>query len=129
MKKKLLILGAILGLLGVVFGAFGAHGLKKIADADAVASFNTGVRYQMYHAFLVLLIGSSFKLTQKAERILFYLLLIGVLLFSGSIYLLSVQDAIGVDFSSIALITPLGGMVLIFAWAYLLFNFLKENKT
>lgn len=128
MKKKLLITGSILGLLAVILGAFGAHGLKESLSAEALNSFETGVRYQMYHAFLLLLAGASFKLSEKALKTLFYLVLGGIILFSGSIYLLTTKSITGIDISAIAWVTPIGGALLIAGWAMLLFNFIKFTK-
>tara|TARA_R110000765_G_scaffold424947_1_gene536830 strand:+ start:295 stop:681 length:387 start_codon:yes stop_codon:yes gene_type:complete len=127
MNRKLLILGAVLGFTAVLLGAFGAHGLQKIVEPAAVDSFETGVRYQMYHAFLALLVGGVFTISAKAKKTLFYLLLTGILLFSGSIYLLSTQAATGIDFTSIALLTPLGGLLLILGWGVLIVQFLKKK--
>lgn len=128
MKKKLLITGSILGLLAVILGAFGAHGLKESLTTEALNSFETGVRYQMYHAFLLLLAGASFKLSEKALKTLFYLVLGGIILFSGSIYLLTTKSVTGIDISAIAWVTPIGGALLIAGWAMLLFNFIKFTK-
>ncbi len=128
MKKKLLVTGSILGLLAVILGAFGAHGLKESLSPEALNSFETGVRYQMYHAFLFLLAGASFKLSEKALKTLFYLVLSGIILFSGSIYLLTTKSITGIDISSIAWVTPIGGALLIAGWTTLLFNFIKFTK-
>ncbi|MGB3776349.1 MAG: DUF423 domain-containing protein [Leeuwenhoekiella sp.] len=126
MNRKMLILGSILGGLAVLLGAFGAHGLEKLVDADVVSSFETGVRYQMYHSLLLLLLGGVLKCSEKRKAILFYLLLFGVLLFSGSIYLLSTQQATNIDFTSIALLTPLGGTLLMVCWGILIYTFFKS---
>lgn len=126
MNRKLLILGSIFGGTAVLLGAFGAHGLQKLVDASAIASFETGVRYQMYHALLLLLLGSTLSCSEKRKRILFYLLLIGVFMFSGSIYLLATQEATKIDFTGIALFTPLGGTLFIISWGILLYTFVKR---
>ncbi|AVR45228.1 DUF423 domain-containing protein [Christiangramia fulva] len=129
MERKFFITGAILGLLAVILGAFGAHGLKQIVPAEAVTSFETGVRYQMYHAFLLLIIGSLSRLNLKYLKTIFLLILIGVIFFSGSIYLLSINSLTNFDFRVIALLTPLGGSLLITAWILLLVSFVKlKNK-
>lgn len=125
-NKKLLILGAVLGFLAVILGAFGAHGLEGKIDAKSIASFETGVRYQFYHAFLLLMIGGFLPVSEKLKNWLFYMLLIGVIFFSGSIYLLSTQNISGINFSSIALITPFGGLFLIVSWFLLLYSFFKR---
>ena len=107
MNKKLLILGTILGLLSVVLGAFGAHGLKALVSVEAVQSYETGVRYQMYHAVLLLIIGSQNLVSIKSQKVIFYLVLGGVILFSGSIYGLATNTLTAFNFKSIAFITPI----------------------
>jgi len=118
MNKTILITGAILALLAVLLGAFGAHGLEKLVDAKNINSFQTGVRYQMYHAIGCLILGNMNMLQQLHKRRVFYLFLIGIILFSGSIYLLVLDEVLGVSLSSIGFITPLGGSVLILGWIF-----------
>jgi uncharacterized membrane protein YgdD (TMEM256/DUF423 family) len=125
MNKKILILACLLGMLAVVLGAFAAHGLEKMVDAAAIDSFKTGVRYQMYHALFLLFLGSSNYVSEKSKKTIFYLVLIGVLFFSGSIYGLATNDYSGFNFKTIALITPVGGLLLISAWLVMLINMLK----
>ena len=127
MNKKLLITGSILGILGIVLGAFAAHGLEKLIDAEAIISFKTGVRYQMYHAFLLLILGGTSFINIKSKKIIFYLVLIGLIFFSGSIYGLSTNELSGFDFKTIALITPIGGLSLIFAWLLMFIGILKTK--
>jgi uncharacterized membrane protein YgdD (TMEM256/DUF423 family) len=125
MNKKLLITGSILGLLSVILGAFGAHGLKALVSVENIQTFETGVRYQMYHALLLLFVGSNSLIEPKAKALIFYFTLIGIVFFSGSIYGLATNSLTSFDFTSIALITPVGGLLLILAWLILLINFLK----
>lgn len=96
MEKKILILGLVLGMLSIIFGAFGAHALKKVLTEESLVSFETGVRYQMYHALFLILIAHTAFLSQKDKTILFYLILIGVLFFSGSIYVLATNALTGI---------------------------------
>lgn len=117
MRQRFVITGAIFGLLAVIFGAFGAHGLKKLLDTTTLVSFETGVRYQMYHAIVLLILGNSKK---YSASILYWCFTVGVCLFSGSIYLLSLDELLGVDFSGIALTTPIGGAILIIGWTLLI---------
>lgn len=126
MDKKLRIAGAIFGLTAVIIGAFGAHGLEKVLDLDALATFETGVKYQMYHA-LLLLVVSLFALSEKTKKTLLALLIIGIFFFSGSIYGLATNDLTGFDFTKIALITPIGGTLLIAGWVVLLLQFIKSK--
>ncbi|MGA9327404.1 MAG: DUF423 domain-containing protein [Salegentibacter sp.] len=128
MQRRFLVTGAVLGLLAVIIGAFAAHGLKPLLDRAAIESFETGVRYQMYHALLLLFLGGFGLLSAKGEKIIFYLLLAGVILFSGSIYALSTNSLTPVDFRKIALLTPLGGTLMIIAWTYIVVEFYKLKK-
>ncbi|RAJ18112.1 DUF423 domain-containing protein [Olleya aquimaris] len=128
MNKKLLILGSVLGLLSVVLGAFGAHGLKKLISIEAIQSFETGVRYQMYHALLLLFVANQTILQFKTKRMFYYLILFGVILFSGSIYLLATNTLTSFNFKIIGFITPIGGTLLIAGWAILVLNFIKLKQ-
>ncbi|SKB54457.1 Uncharacterized membrane protein YgdD, TMEM256/DUF423 family [Salegentibacter holothuriorum] len=125
MDKKFLITGTVFGLLAVIIGAFGAHGLKPLLDEAARNSFETGVKYQMYHALLFLLIGSLNRKQFNFQKKVFFLLLFGVICFSGSIYLLATNNLTPIDFKGIALVTPLGGTLLIAGWIFLLIEFVK----
>lgn len=116
MNKTILSTALALGALTIVLGAFGAHGLKSMVTADKVASYTTGVTYQMYHTLFLLFIGTTSVLSIKAKKRIFVLTLIGVVLFSFSIYLLSTASITGIDISSIAFVTPIGGVFLIAAW-------------
>lgn len=127
MNKKLLVAGTILGILAVILGAFAAHGLEKIVDDKAIKSFETGVRYQMYHAFLLLILGSTSFLNLKLKKTVFYLVIIGLIFFSGSIYGLATNNISSFDFKSIALITPVGGLLLIVAWLVMLIGIIKKQ--
>lgn len=127
MNNKILALGAFLGGLSVILGAFGAHGLKELIAPESLQVFETGVRYQMYHAFLLLIIGSIRLIDDKTQKIICYLVLFGVLLFSGSIYGLATNSLTTFDFISIGFITPIGGLLLILAWVLLLIKFLKNK--
>lgn len=128
MNKRILVLASILGLTSVIIGAFGAHGLKEVLNAEQLQTFEVGVRYQMYHALFLLFIGLTEKISVKTKSTIFYLVLVGVVFFSGSIYGLATNDLTGFNFKKIALITPVGGALLIASWAILLINFLKLKK-
>lgn len=125
MNKTILVTASLLGLIGIILGAFGAHGLKELVSPASQQTFETGVRYQMYHAIFLLFIGSSLLIPLKVKRIIFYLTCFGLLFFSGSIYGLATNTLTGFDFKSIAFITPVGGLLLILAWGLLIANFLK----
>ncbi len=127
MKNLTLIVGAVYGLLSVVLGAFGAHALKKIISVEKLQSFETGVRYQMYAALFLLIIGYILKFETGTERWISILMIVGTFLFSVSIYLLSMSDAWGTNFKFLGPITPLGGLLMIISWAMLIFYFTKNR--
>ena len=116
MNKTIVLVGILLGMLAIIFGAFGAHGLEKLVEQDAVDTFETGVRYQMYHALFLLFLGLWNGIGKKQKKFVFWAIVLGVLLFSFSIYLLAMNSLVGFDFRSIAFLTPIGGVFLIFGW-------------
>jgi len=125
MNKKILVGGGIIGLLAVILGAFAAHGLEKSITQDAIETFQTGVRYQMYHAILLLLVGSTALLNSKTKTLIYYSTILGVLFFSGSIYGLSTNEITDFDFKTIGFITPIGGLFFIISWILMIVGFLK----
>ncbi|NMH87029.1 DUF423 domain-containing protein [Flavivirga algicola] len=125
MNKKILITASIFGLLAVVLGAFGAHTLKELITVEAQQTFETGVRYQMYHAILLLFVGFIPYIQQKIKKVLYYLIVVGIILFSGSIYGLATNLLTTFDFKTIGFVTPIGGLFLILAWGIMIVNFLK----
>ena len=127
MDKKIISTGAVLGMLAIILGAFGAHALKKVLSIEELTTFETGVKYQMYHALFLLFIGLAAELSQKAKKTIYYLVVIGVLFFSGSIYLLATNNLTSFDFKVIGFVTPIGGLLLISAWGVLLVNILKKK--
>ena len=127
MKRKLIITAAILGIIAIILGAFGAHALKKVLSVEQLATFETGVRYQMYHALFLLFIGLLDNFTEKTKKTIFLLVVFGVILFSGSIYLLATNDLTAFDFKTIGFLTPIGGLLLIIAWGVLLASSLNKK--
>ncbi|WP_029037304.1 DUF423 domain-containing protein [Salinimicrobium xinjiangense] len=128
MNRSLLIAGGIFGVTAIIFGAFAAHGLKSAIGLESLETFETGVKYQMYNALFLLFLGGLPVASEKVKKICFYLTVFGVLFFSGSIYLLATNSLTSFDFRVIALITPVGGMLMIFAWIVLLISFFKLKK-
>ena len=120
------VMGSLYGLLAVVFGAFGAHALKKTLNEQQLKSFETGVKYQMYHAILLLVLGFNLNLETALERYMIYCLIIGVFLFSFSIYGLSISAAKGKKLRFLAPITPLGGLLLAIGWGLLFYSFIQN---
>ena len=128
MDKKLISTGAVFGMIAIILGAFGAHALKKVLSLEQLSTFETGVRYQMYHAVFLLFIGLLNDLSQKAKKTIYFLVLFGVILFSGSIYLLATNDLTSFDFKVIGFVTPIGGLLLILAWGVLLMNIINKKS-
>ncbi len=129
MGRKIVIIATLLGALGIVFGAFGAHGLKKIVSENSVATFEVGVRYQMYHVFFLLFIGVTNLFSNKVKKHLLILVLIGLTFFSGSIYLLTFNELPNFNVSFLGPVTPIGGIVLISAWIYGAISIIRSGKT
>ncbi len=125
MNRTIFVTACIFGTLAVVLGAFGAHGLKQLVEADAVNTFETGVRYQMYHAFLLFVLGLLPNIKEGSKRVIYCLIVVGILLFSFSIYFLAINTLIAFDFRKIGFLTPIGGVFLISGWSVLGYHLLK----
>lgn len=123
--NKNLTITAFLGLLAVVLGAFGAHTLKEILDPEALKSFETGVKYQMYHVLLLLFVNSYSTFSNKSKNIISYLIFAGILFFSGSIYAITIGD---IDPKTIWFITPLGGLLFIIGWLKMALLFWRKDN-
>jgi uncharacterized membrane protein YgdD (TMEM256/DUF423 family) len=127
MNRNLKIFGGIFGMTAVIIGAFGAHALGDQLSIESLRSFETGVKYQMYHAILMIILGFNAKANTKLYKFVFYMLVLGVFMFSGSIYLLATNALTSFDFTSIALVTPLGGTLLILSWLLILVSFWSKK--
>lgn len=128
MHKLYLGLGASLAGLGVILGAFGAHGLKQLVGPETVNTYQTGVQYQMYHAFALLLVGILYE--RMPNNLLNWagiLFLAGIVLFSGSLYLLASFKAMNkVGVSGIGIVTPIGGVLFVIAWVLLVIAIIRK---
>lgn len=120
--KKIVVTASVLGAVTVALGAFGAHGLKSLVNVRAVEIFETAVRYQMYHVLALLVIGFAKAITPIVRKWVFLFFLFGILLFSGSLYILSLDEIFMVDASFIGFLTPLGGLLFIMGWMRLAFE-------
>ena len=127
MHKLFLSIGALLGGVAVALGAFGAHGLKKIVPPETVNTFQTGVQYQMYHALALIAVAIAFeKFPNKLMSWAGLSFCIGILLFSGSLYLLTILKATGkVGMEGVGIITPFGGLFFIVGWLLLFIGVVK----
>lgn len=131
MNKKFVTTGALLGAIAVALGAFGAHGLKKIVEPETVQVFQTGVQYQMYHALALLITGLLYeRSSQKLTRLAGNFFVAGVILFSGSLYLLTAGRAIDVAaLDKVGIITPVGGICFIAGWLFLFFSLIVKKNS
>jgi len=129
MNKQIITTAAVLGMLAVIAGAFGAHSLKAVVSAQDLDVWKTAVQYQFYHVLAMLLLavlGKEGKLNVKAS---YYLFLFGIVLFSGSLYLLSCRTALGWGLpTAIGIITPIGGLLFILGWLMLFVNALRSKN-
>ena len=128
MEKKITGVAVVLGMTAIILGAFGAHALKKHLTVEELVTFETGVKYQMYHALFLLFLGMTTLVTEKSKKTIFQLVILGVIFFSGSIYLLATKTITGIDFKPLGIITPIGGTLLILGWLVLLWNIFKDKK-
>ncbi|EAQ42545.1 DUF423 domain-containing protein [Polaribacter sp. MED152] len=119
-----LIFGSIFGFLAIVLGAFGAHLLKKKLNQDQLQSFETGAKYQMYHAIVLLVLGYNLNDTLAIDNYIVYSFIIGVVLFSFSIYGLVISTYKGKKLKFLGPITPLGGLFLTLGWLLLLYKYI-----
>lgn len=124
MPKTFLILGTLNTVLCIALGAFGAHGLKQILSADMLSVYHTGVQYHFYHAFGIIIIGLLLLHFPKSRLMLVsgWLMMIGIVLFSFSLYALSVTGT-----RALGMITPFGGVSFLTAWILLAYAIWKEK--
>lgn len=120
--NKDITITSLLGMLAVILGAFGAHALKEKLSADALSSFETAVRYQMYHVIVLLFVNMYHRFSTKQKNRISYFFFVGILFFSGSIYAIQLFN---VSAKNIWFVTPLGGILLIIGWSMMAFSFKK----
>lgn len=127
-QKFFLIIGTLLAGLSVALGAFGAHGLKKIVSSETVATFQTGVHYQRYHALALILVGVlAERVSGNYLNYAGFLFLAAIVLFSGSLYLIVLFHAINkIVPTPLNIITPVGGLLFIAGWVLLLIGIIKK---
>ncbi len=122
MKELVLIIGGIYGMLAVIFGAFGAHALRKRFSEEQLKSFETGVKYQMYHAIMLIISGIAFPFIGTSQHLIAWFFIIGIFLFSFSIYGLTLSASAGKKIKILGPTTPLGGLLLILGWIFFIIN-------
>ena len=128
MYKQAMTAGAFFAALAVILGAFGAHALKTKLTPDQLTVFETGVRYHFYHSFALLITGisySSFPVKNIKRAAAFFV--IGIFLFSGSLYAMSLLSISGISIGPAGIITPIGGLFLISGWILLSLGIIKNK--
>ncbi len=130
MHRGFLISGILLCGLSVALGAFAAHGLKQIVSDYAVEIFETGVRYQFYHSFALIIAGILFSVAKPGvTKWAGYLFIVGIILFSGSLYALTfIKAAVLPGYNWVGAITPVGGLCFILGWLFLAIGVWRVNK-
>lgn len=126
MEKKIVLTALIFGFFAITLGAFAAHGLKKFLTTDQLSSFEVGTKYLMYHALFLLFLGTTKMLLPEQKSSIYWLTVAGTAFFSGSIFLLTTSPSLGVNFKFLGPITPIGGVLLLGAWAVLFILILKK---
>lgn len=125
MKQFTLIIAGVYGLVTIILGALGSHAFKKILSVDKLASFEVGIRYQMYHAIVLLVLGLFLSFTTPLEKWSSLCLIIGTFLFSFTIYFLAFSEYWNINLKFLGPITPIGGFFLIVGWVLLITYFVK----
>jgi len=116
MNKRIILTGAMFGLIAVILGAFGAHGLDEKISTNSIANYKTAVSYQFYHTFAILYLSTFSRAKTGLINFSFWAFVAGILLFSGSLYLLSTRELTGLSASFLGPITPIGGLCFILGW-------------
>ena len=127
MKELVLMFGGLYGTLAVIFGAFGAHALKRTLDTEQLKSFETGVKYQMYHSLMLIILGITFPFLEISQVIMGWCFILGIFLFSFSIYGLVLSSSKGKKLKFLGPVTPLGGLLLVIGWILFTVNAIKYS--
>lgn len=116
MNKQIILTASFFGVLAVILGAFGAHGLEGKISEYHLGTWKTANEYQFYHTFALLFLSTFSRAKSQSIRISFIAFTIGIVLFSGSLYLLSIKTLLGIDIPLLGPITPIGGLCFIIGW-------------
>jgi len=127
MNKRIILTAAFFGALAVILGAFGAHALKRLISTASLEIWQKGVEYQFYHTFALLYISTFARYKNKLIGFSFVFFTLGIILFSGSLYLLAVKDVYQLPLSFLGPITPIGGFCFIVGWVCLFLAALKDK--
>jgi len=127
MNKSIVIIGIVLLVIAIVLGAFGAHALKEHLTLEKLNTFEVGVRYQVYHGLAFLILGMNADRVQFSLKLPIRLIFAGLLMFSGSIYFLAIQEMLGVSLKFLGPITPLGGLLMITGWLLFMVKIIRSK--
>ena len=129
MNRQIVITASILGALGVIAGAFAAHGLKPLLEPQQLDVWHTAVQYQFYHVFALLFLSTFKDFSNNLLRITYYLFTLGIIFFSGSLYLLACRDLLGWRWIvAMGPVTPLGGLLFIAGWVSMGITAIRSNN-
>jgi len=128
MNKRIILTASFFGAVAVLLGAFGAHGLKALIDAPSLEIWQKGVDYQFYHTFALLYLSTFARYRNKLINIAYFCFTFGILLFSGSLYLLATRNVLNLAFADVlGPITPIGGLLFVLGWIMLFFAAVKDK--
>ena len=128
MNKRIILTASFFGAVAVLLGAFGAHGLKVLIDASSLEIWQKGVDYQFYHTFALLYLSTFARYRNKLINIAYFCFTFGILLFSGSLYLLATRNILKIGFVDVlGPITPIGGLLFVLGWIMLFFAAVKDK--
>lgn len=127
--RQIIITALFLMILGIILGAFGAHGLEGKVSPEKIASYEVGVRYQMLNALGLLIFAALKPVFNFSLKPAFFCILLGIILFSGSIYGLTFQEKGAPLAKVLGPVTPLGGLLMIIGWTIVLLKVIRTPKT
>lgn len=128
MNKRIILTASFFGVVAVLLGAFGAHGLKTLIDSSSMEIWQKGVDYQFYHTFALLYLSTFARYRNKLINIAYFCFTFGIVLFSGSLYLLATRSILHLDFINlIGPLTPIGGLLFVLGWIMLFFAAFKDK--
>jgi len=127
MNKRIIIIASLFGILAVILGAFGAHGLKELLSPAQLDTWHTAVQYHFYHTLALLFLATFSRFRSRSINAASWFFTFGILFFSGSLYLLSARDLLSFQLSFLGPVTPIGGALFILGWMSLLVAAVKNK--
>ncbi|GGI28565.1 DUF423 domain-containing protein [Pedobacter mendelii] len=128
MNKRIILTASFFGAVAVLLGAFGAHGLKALIDGPSLEIWQKGVDYQFYHTFALLYLSTFARYRNKLINIAYFCFTFGIVLFSGSLYLLATRSILNIGFVDVlGPLTPIGGLLFVLGWIMLFFAAVKDK--